>query len=414
MSLSDYEKEKLERQARMEAELNRARRREISRPDYGEAPSAPEEQGEQSRPQADNEPWQDQVAEQRQPEEQKQGRFQSGINMAKSLARKRLRDEAVKKIIKRFFRKGVEEVAKQGVKIVGRAGVQAGGELAAGGLGAAVGAGGIVAGGAAAEGAAAGGTAVAAAGAPVLLIVLAVVLAIALIILILILLVLFIPVVMCNAFKDYGAGASWLANQLKFFDKDICLELAILNGQGQGGAKTNYQQCTADTLQTIASESRVPYPNPQNDPTLVALMTCIGNAVPEAKVSASLGVGSYTASGGFPVYTFDNTYINCNFTRGTYDPGTTNRQCSPACSHAPNSCHYGGSKYNPNPNWGSLAVDYSTKNGALAQRIVNAANSCGAKQPTGARCEDGNSAVVPCASASMTHVHITAANCDRN
>lgn len=126
-----------------------------------------------------------------------------------------------------------------------------------------------------------------------------------------------------------------------------------------------------------------------NAPALLNLMGCI---------SGQVNVG------GIATATYENKNPLCNYTRG--NEGDV---CTPDCAHALNSCHYGGATGTQ----GSLAVDYAVV-GAKAQAIVDAAKGCGAKQPIGARCEDGGGNFVSCMSPSATHVHVTEASCDKN
>ena len=96
-----------------------------------------------------------------------------------------------------------------------------------------------------------------------------------------------------------------------------------------------------------------------------------------------------------------NSHELCNYTRGQ-------RSCTTSCSHAVNSCHYGGKTGSE----GALAVDFG--NQAIGDRIIQAAIACGVPSNK-ARCENVAGKNVGCASGSgANHVHISAASCDAN
>ncbi len=125
---------------------------------------------------------------------------------------------------------------------------------------------------------------------------------------------------------------------------------------------------------------------PQNDPRLDILMTCIRNKMG----SSNLG----------EISTFDKSVRLCNLTRGK-------PICSLQCSHAINSCHYGGGRGTA----GALAVDYG--NQVNGDAIIRAANQCGA---TGidARCENNAGIQKACTDPEATHVHVNHPECDKN
>ncbi len=136
----------------------------------------------------------------------------------------------------------------------------------------------------------------------------------------------------------------------------------------------------------LAASNNEPYPK-TNAPELNTLISCI-----KSRLSGQ-SLGSE--------YTFDNSYELCNYTRGQ-------RSCTASCSHAVNSCHYGGKTGTQ----GSLAVDFG--NEVIGANIIQAAVACGV--PSGkARCENAAGVNVSCASGSgATHVHVSAASCDAN
>lgn len=207
------------------------------------------------------------------------------------------------------------------------------------------------------------------------------------------------PIALCTeggATGELAGLASAIGKEFGMIDSDVCMQVAASMGASQ--VMTDKQACDAPgMLQELAQINNTPYPNPRNAPELDALISCISSKVP--------------ASTAIRKYTFDENHRTCNFTRG--DP-----ICEP-CSHAINSCHYGGTK-SPDAssprNQGSLAVDYAVV-GALANQIIKAANECGAKTTgsiPGARCENSAGKMVTCTSPAATHVHITSASCDRN
>lgn len=137
----------------------------------------------------------------------------------------------------------------------------------------------------------------------------------------------------------------------------------------------------------LAQQYNEPYPR-QNHPELNDLIDCISSEM--GGLTVNLGT----------IFTYDNTYELCNYTRGNRVAG-----CTPSCSHAVNSCHYGGATGIN----GALAVDYGNED--LGDQIISAALRCGAKS---ARCENSRGQTVVCSSSSATHVHVNSASCDRN
>lgn len=136
--------------------------------------------------------------------------------------------------------------------------------------------------------------------------------------------------------------------------------------------------------QQLAQQNNEPYPR-TNDPELDRLMTCIRSEMR----TANLG----------EVSTYDRTYELCNYTRGQ------RTACTPSCSHAVNSCHYGGATGRN----GALAVDYG--NEQIGDQVIAAALRCGAKN---GRCESSSGQTVACTNSSANHVHINSRSCDRN
>lgn len=135
----------------------------------------------------------------------------------------------------------------------------------------------------------------------------------------------------------------------------------------------------------LAIQYTEPYPR-QNHPELLNLMACIRSKMG----AANLG----------EISTYDKTYELCNYTRGNKIAG-----CTPSCSHAVNSCHYGGATGIN----GAQAVDYGNED--VGDQIRAAAIDCGAKST---RCETSSGQTVACNSSSATHVHVNSASCDRN
>ncbi len=245
----------------------------------------------------------------------------------------------------------------------------------------------VAGGGAVAGGAATGGVAVAGAGTAVGATV-GIIILIFLAILAVFLLLFAVLIAICNQsgiVGTAGRGASTVASWVGWAPVDVCAHFAIPEGTPGGTAGGS---CTADQLQQYSQQFNTPLVS-QEAPELVNLIACVYNRVPAAR-------------GLPPPYTYDQTYPACNVTRGQ-------PLCSVTCSHTQNSCHYGGATGSQ----GALALDFRTT-GALGDQIIAAANACGAKQPSGARCEDASSNFAACTSAAATHVHVTAAGCDRN
>lgn len=98
------------------------------------------------------------------------------------------------------------------------------------------------------------------------------------------------------------------------------------------------------------------------------------------------------------VFTIDLDNPICNITRG-------NPVCSATCSHAINSCHYGGESGNT----GARAIDFGNEN--IGAEIIEAARNCGVP-PDKARCEDAGGHRIGCSDPSATHVHVSTKSCD--
>ncbi|MEK7645516.1 MAG: putative Ig domain-containing protein [Patescibacteria group bacterium] len=133
----------------------------------------------------------------------------------------------------------------------------------------------------------------------------------------------------------------------------------------------------------LAASNNEPYPR-KNAPELDNLLSCIRSKLPGENLGSQ--------------FTYDNSYELCNYTRGQ-------RTCTAKCSHAVNSCHYGGKTGSQ----GSLAVDFG--NDAIGDSIIQAAVSCGVPSAK-ARCENAAGARVNCVGGGATHVHISALSCD--
>ena len=133
----------------------------------------------------------------------------------------------------------------------------------------------------------------------------------------------------------------------------------------------------------LAASNNEPYPR-KNAPELSALILCIKGEMPGVNLGSE--------------FTYDNSYELCNYTRGQ-------RTCSSRCSHAVNSCHYGGGTGTE----GALAVDFG--NQAVGERIIAAALKCGAKS---ARCETASGRTVFCTTFNANHIHVNSRSCDKN
>lgn len=150
-----------------------------------------------------------------------------------------------------------------------------------------------------------------------------------------------------------------------------------------GGTGTTGTAICSNTT-TLAAQYKEPT-TPQNDPKLVALLSCM-----KSKLSGVI-LGEES--------TFDKSHSVCNYTRGNTTCGT--------CSHTVNSCHYGGATGTQ----GSLAVDFG--NEKEGDKIIQAALACGVPSAK-ARCESSTGTRVTCSDPSATHVHISEASCDAN
>lgn len=134
----------------------------------------------------------------------------------------------------------------------------------------------------------------------------------------------------------------------------------------------------------LAASNNEPFPR-KNAPELDQLINCIKSNIPGQNLGSQ--------------FTYDNSFELCNYTRGQ-------KTCTSSCSHAVNSCHYGGKTGSA----GSLAVDFG--NEAIGDTIIQKALACGAKS---GRCENAAGVNVGCAAGSgANHVHINSASCDAN
>lgn len=151
---------------------------------------------------------------------------------------------------------------------------------------------------------------------------------------------------------------------------------------------------TCNDLAGAAKQNNEAYPK-TNAPDLQKMMDCVKTKLGYANLGSE--------------YTWDQSHETCNYTRGkpTCDSQGT-------CSHAVNSCHYGGKTGTQ----GAEAVDYG--NEAIGGKIIKAALECGAKN---GRCEgvvNGKIKTFPVASDGIAcapgadHVHVNAASCDAN
>jgi hypothetical protein len=175
-----------------------------------------------------------------------------------------------------------------------------------------------------------------------------------------------------------------------------------VKSKATGSSDRESSELTFTTLSVVGDSCAVPnilasqhssaFPA-QRDPELQTLLMCIQNNLGQALPSEG-GSNSFYGS----LYTYENDNTICNYNRN-------DGHCTSSCSHAPNSCHYGGSSGIN----GALAVDFGNEdNGAI---IIPMALICGAKS---GRCENAAGATVDCASGRATHIHITSASCDGN
>ena len=132
-------------------------------------------------------------------------------------------------------------------------------------------------------------------------------------------------------------------------------------------------------------------------PDLNTLFSCISTKLGQQLPSEG-GVNAFYGS----MYTYDGSAVLCNYTRGQ-------KTCTPPkCSHAVNSCHYGGRTGSQ----GSLAVDFG--NELKGDTIIQAAIGCGVPASK-ARCENVAAKNVGCTPGSgANHIHISTSTCDAN
>lgn len=145
--------------------------------------------------------------------------------------------------------------------------------------------------------------------------------------------------------------------------------------------------------QTLAQQHSATYPR-KRAPELEQLLSCMAGKLGQSMPSES-GSNSFYGS----LYTYDQSSVLCNYTRG-------DKHCDSSCSHAANSCHYGGKTGTE----GSLAADFG--NETKGDIIIKAALDCGAKS---GRCENAAGISVGCAAGSgANHIHISSKSCDAN
>ena len=155
-------------------------------------------------------------------------------------------------------------------------------------------------------------------------------------------------------------------------------------------------QTTGDACSTpptlAQSHSNAAYPR-KRSPELEQLLSCMAGKLGQTMPSEA-GSNSFYGS----LYTYDQSSVLCNYTRA-------DKHCDSSCSHAANSCHYGGKTGTE----GSLAADFG--NETKGDIIIQAALNCGAKS---ARCENAAGVTVSCTSSGATHIHISSPSCDAN
>lgn len=160
--------------------------------------------------------------------------------------------------------------------------------------------------------------------------------------------------------------------------------LSIVIGEVVGDA--------CDNSQVLAQQHSTVYPRKRAQ-ELEQLLSCMAGKLEQTMPSEG-GSNHFYGS----LYTYDQSSVLCNYTRA-------DKHCDASCSHAANSCHYGGKTGTE----GSLAVDFG--NEEKGDTIIQAALACEAKS---GRCENAAGVAVSCASSSATHVHISSKSCDAN
>ena len=163
-------------------------------------------------------------------------------------------------------------------------------------------------------------------------------------------------IALCNLDGIAGAGTT-VAKWTGILPSSVCDAFSISKGGNtvESIVPTTSEVCSdPGFLEELAVQNNTPI-TPQNDPETVALLNCIASAEDHASAIGGFAQNDeqYLSSGGYNIYTFDNDHPTCNITRG--DP-----ICDPTgiCSHAINSCHYGGSK-EFGGRQGALAIDYA-------------------------------------------------------
>lgn len=194
-------------------------------------------------------------------------------------------------------------------------------------------------------------------------------------------------VAVCNA-DQYGGALAALGGKIAaatILPEGVCSAFANLKGVATTIDKATGPVCQNPEL--LASQYGVP-PSKQNDPDLDKLVSCIRGKVQD--------VGE--------VSTWDKSRASCNYTRGV-------AVCDDKCSHAKNSCHYGGAEGGT----GAQAVDFGKQENGPA--ILKAAQECSASLGIPlkrATCEAPSEGAVSCRTQGANHVHISIAKCDRD
>ena len=171
--------------------------------------------------------------------------------------------------------------------------------------------------------------------------------------------------------------------------KDLCASGAVYECQQKcdsgGGSDDDSggNQSACDDPQSLADINSEPYPR-QNAPELDSLIACVKGKLPGQDLGSEA--------------TYDVSHPLCNYTRGE-------KTCDSVCSHAVNSCHYGGRTGTT----GARAVNFG--NETIGDQIIQAARDCGSKSP---RCLNAQSVTVACSSASATIVYVNTTTCDSN
>lgn len=161
-------------------------------------------------------------------------------------------------------------------------------------------------------------------------------------------------------------------------------ELKSIESPAAPTQPVNTQSGSCDNLQALAMENNNALYPADNAPILDQLITCIQNNVPPSMIDEN------------QIYTVDRDHPTCNYTRGR-------PLCDTVCSHAVNSCHYGGSTGTQ----GAMGVDFNAQAGTSEAALAAKIREAGAGP-----CAAFIKSINP--KNETDHTHISARGCDSN